>query len=425
MPGKNGTADKASHYGPSQGYTKLPNKVVDKWGRHVVQSLGSAHAWVLTVVVRLTVGYGKKSREVSAPALARLTGLSRARVCEVLEDLETVGVVTRERRPGCSTRLGVNLEWQPNSKVLEKGKRLRRERSKRKHPDDEEDANPSTPVDTSESSYPSTGVDGLPYYPGGRPNPSTPVDTTKDSTYIETISTEYDDASEDVESRSKKESFESENGFGKSTARAEFFSGEKRKTPPPSSSSRNPVGSRNPGVKSNSLDGDEKTENVSKSKVEDNDIQAKDYPVKRTAAKESVRELAGEIDAIPEENLSNEARELSEKFREKIPRLEAGKAVRLSQKCVEAGSAATLGDLVARCEEDCRGAKVRNVYMYLVSSLYPIEEADPDESPLEAFYEAYEAARPARTLEGKFGKTQYTGVSNTRARKTEDYIERF
>ena len=424
MPGKNGTADKANHYGPSQGYTKLPNKVVDKWGRHVVQSLGSAHAWALTVVVRLTIGYGKKSREVSAPALARLTGLSRARVCEVLEDLEAVGIVTRERRPGCSTRLGVNLEWQPTREALEKGKRLRRERSKRKHPDDEEDANPSTPVDTSESSYPSTGADGLPYYPGGRPNPSTPVDTTKDSTYIETISIGYDETSENGESLPKKESFESENGFDKSTAREEFFSGEKRKTPPSSSSYS--VGKRDPGEKSNSLDGDEKTKNVSKSKVEDNDIQAKDYPVKRTAAKESWQEVSDEIKAISEERLTEEARALGEVLAEKVPRIEAHKAKRLSLYCIENSTVGHLATVVSAVEKKLK-FDVQNPWAYLVKALgtEPGTESQDYRDASEQFEAAYEAARTRYTLGGQARKYQYEGVARRNPIPTDAYLEKF
>lgn len=432
MSKKNEATEGQARYGPTRNYTRLPNRVVDKWGRYIVLTLGSTHAWVLTVVIRLTIGYGQQSREVSAPALARLTGLSRARVCEVLEDLEAVGVITRERRSGRPTKLGVVLEWQPTYEALEEGKRLRQERSKRKHPD-EKDANPSTEVDTLENddpstpadAYPSTGADGLPVYRGGHPHPSTPVDTIKESTCIETISIEYDDMSENGESLPKKESLEDETGSPKDS----FFEEKERKTPPSSSSKENPSGHINPGDKLNSVktDDDEKTKSSKNlNEDRDNDTRRNELPPsERTSSKESVKSLADEIDALSEESVTGEAEELAEKVREKISRIERSKTRRLAKVCVDTGNVGKLGDLVGRCEEKLAGAEVGNAYMYLVSSLYPLEVNSPDEMPLEAFNEAYEVARPGPTLGGRGRRHQFEGVASIHPRKTEAYFEEF
>ena len=179
------------------------------------------------------------------------------------------------------------------------------------------------------------------------------------------------------------------------------------KNTPPSSSSC-PGSITNPGEQRKLFGDDEKTKNHSQTQGEyEERNRSNGEAFSKAAAKKSPETLAAEIETIPEAALSEEARRLDEKLKEKIPRIESSKAMRLCQKCIDTGSVAKLGDVVARCEENCRDGKVRNAYMYLVSSLFPLENAGPEEAPAEAFSEAYEA------------------VVSTHLRDTEGYSDEF
>ena len=164
-----------------------------------------------------------------------------------------------------------------------------------------------------------------------------------------------------------------------------------KKTPPPPSSSC-PGSITNPGEQRKLFGDDEKTKNHSQTQGEYQERNRSNGEASsKAAARKSPETLAAEIEAIPDAALSEEARRLDETLKEKILRIEPSKAMRLCQKCIDTGSVAKLGDVVARCEENCRDGKVRNAYMYLVSSLFPLENAGPEEAPAEAFSEAYEA----------------------------------
>ena len=126
-------------YSPPKGtFHAATNLLTDNWGRSITQHLGASHAWVLSIVERLIIGYQCKARRVSITELTQYSGLGRERVYEVLEDLEATDVIAlKNRQRGRKPLIVFNLDWRPTSSALAAGERVRRERIVEKTSSDE------------------------------------------------------------------------------------------------------------------------------------------------------------------------------------------------------------------------------------------------------------------------------------------------
>ena len=416
------TKHREEGYWPKTGsYHSSMNALGDVWIPVVVSTFGASHGVVLTIVERLTIGYQKKAARTHISTIVTQCGLSRSRVSEVLEDLEAMGIIAvRDRARGRRPLVEIDPDWKPTPEKLELGNEKRRTRRKAKHPEgnarlDSLKPEMSTPVDNSDV-QPGQQED---VYPGGhleQNEMSTPVDN------------EMSDPVDILKKGNKKDPVGGKGG-GEVSASGEGLPGSNtkdKKTPPPSSS-RNPGSNTNPGEQRKLFGDDDETENFSESsgRVEkETRVNGDRSP---GAAKKSWQSLADDIATLPEETLTEEARELGDALREKVSRINVPRARRLSLYMIETGNVEHLGATVAATEKKLK-YEVQNTWSYLLKTLSPLPGAEARNGTTDAresFLSAYESARPARTLGGAARRHHFEGVTNVHPRNTDDYLEKF
>ncbi len=202
--------------------------------------------------------------------------------------------------------------------------------------------------------------------------------------------------------------------------------GERKATPP--SSSRGPVGGRDPGENTNASDDDGKNKDPENPNQGRGDGSRAGGGTRSKAARGSWQELADDIVALPEEELTEEARVLAEKLREKVPRVAVARLERLALRAIQTGNVEHLGAVVASIETKLR-YEVDNAWSYLVKALHPLPayggRDGESRDAREGFAAAYGAAQPRRTLRGAGRRHQFEPAPNTQPRETDSYFTPF
>ncbi|MDP9484314.1 MAG: replication protein, partial [Actinomycetota bacterium] len=130
-------------------YSEIPNILYDEWIPTLNRAGFHGHGDVLGVIARQTLGWRDLVHPIGTPELAKLSGIERSRVLVILNELEAMGAIVRERRGnGKGTALGLRLDWKADEESLawgdevrqgriEKDRATRRQKAKRSpEPDD-------------------------------------------------------------------------------------------------------------------------------------------------------------------------------------------------------------------------------------------------------------------------------------------------
>lgn len=166
MPGENEYREERFRPEPGS-YHQAMNLVADDWLPSIVARLGASHGLVLLTVERLVIGFSFRVRRLPVAKVAKMSGLGRNRVGEILTDLETAGVISlRGRGRGKQPFLEVNLDRTLSEESLAAAARLQSDRVKRKRPPKVEDM--SSPGGNTESEdLPSLDGNSI-AFPGGQ-----------------------------------------------------------------------------------------------------------------------------------------------------------------------------------------------------------------------------------------------------------------
>ncbi|MDP9487666.1 MAG: replication protein [Actinomycetota bacterium] len=124
---------KRGPHGLKADFSVMPNSLYDEWIPRLNRAGFHGHGDVLSVIARKTIAWGHLIRPLGTPLLAADTGYSKQRICEILDELEAMGAIVRERPGnGKTTKLGIVLGWTADDGALERGLGTREERLQKK-----------------------------------------------------------------------------------------------------------------------------------------------------------------------------------------------------------------------------------------------------------------------------------------------------
>ncbi len=110
-------------------YSEIPNCLYDEWIPALNRAGYRGHGDVLGVIARQTLGWRDLVHQIGTPELAKFIGIEQSRVLEILNELEAMGAIVRERRGnGRRTALGLRLDWKADDESLARGNEVRQER---------------------------------------------------------------------------------------------------------------------------------------------------------------------------------------------------------------------------------------------------------------------------------------------------------